>query len=123
MLSDIGEYEKALADIDKTIELNDGVLLPGYQDSRAYIHLSMGELEQALADYQALLDGDLRFAQALLGAGIVHGMLGNDEQAAMLIDEAMEQLREDLTDKVPDPQLAALLELAAAYSGAEADSR
>ena len=41
----------------------------------------------------------------------------------MLIEEAMEQLREDLADKVPDPQLAALLEMAAAYSGAEADSR
>ena len=117
MLSDIGEYEKALADIDRTIELNDGVLLPGYQDTRAYIYLSMGELEQALADYQALLDGDLRFAQALLGAGIVHGMLGNDEQAAMLVEEAMEQLRQDLADKVPDPQLAALLEMAAAFSG------
>ncbi len=116
MLSDIGEYEQALADIDRTIELNDGVLLPGYQDTRAFIYLSMGELEQALADYQALLDGDLRFAQALLGAGIIHGMLGYGGQAAMLIEEAMEQLREDLADKVPDPQLAALLEMAAAFS-------
>ena len=92
ILAGIGEYDSALADIDKTIELHDGQLLPNIQDSRGFIYLKMGDLENARADYQAILDQDLRFAYALLGAGVVYGQLGDEEKAAMLIDEAMEQL-------------------------------
>ena len=95
ILAGIGEYDRALADIDKTIEINEGDLLPNIQDSRGYIYLKMGDLENAQADYEAILDQNLRFAYALLGAGVVYGRLGDEEKAAMLIDEAMEQLEEE----------------------------
>ena len=119
ILADIGEYDRALADIDKTIELNDGELLPHIQDSRAYIYLSKGDLEKAQADYEAILDKDLRFPHALLGAGVVYGRLGDEEKAAMLIGEAMEVLNEAMTEETleaADPQLLALLEMAEPFS-------
>ena len=84
----------------------------------------MGDLENARADYQAILDQDLRFAYALLGAGVVYGQLGDEEKAAMLIDEAMEQLEEEERSLMaPNPQLAALLEMAEEFSGEEVDSQ
>ena len=124
ILAGIGEYDSALADIDKTIELHDGQLLPNIQDSRGFIYLKMGDLENARADYQAILDQDLRFAYALLGAGVVYGQLGDEEKAAMLIDEAMEQLEEEERSLMaPNPQLAALLEMAEEFSGEEVNSQ
>ena len=124
ILAGIGEYDRALADIDKTIELHDGQLLPNIQDSRGFIYLKMGDLENARADYQAILDQDLRFAYALLGAGVVYGQLGDEEKAAMLIDEAMEQLEEEERSLMaPNPQLAALLEMAEEFSGEEVNSQ
>ena len=124
ILAGIGEYDSALADIDKTIGLHDGQLLPNIQDSRGFIYLKMGDLENARADYQAILDQDLRFAYALLGAGVVCGQLGDEEKAAMLIDEAMEQLEEEERSLMaPNPQLAALLEMAEEFSGEEVNSQ
>ena len=124
ILAGFGEYDRALADIDKTIELNEGDLLPNIQDSRGYIYLKMGDLENAQADYDAILDQNLRFAYALLGAGVVYGRLGDAEKAVMLIDEAMEQLEEEGRSlKAPNPQLAALLEMAEEFSAEEVDSQ
>ncbi len=124
ILAGFGEYDRALADIDKTIELNEGDLLPNIQDSRGYIDLKMGDLENAQADYDAILDQNLRFAYALLGAGVVYGRLGDAEKAVMLIDEAMEQLEEEGRSlKAPNPQLAALLEMAEEFSGEEVGSQ
>ncbi len=123
MLTDNGEYDRALADIEKAIELNDGELPPYMQDTRGYIYLSMGELEKALADYEAVLEQDMRFIHTLLGAGIIHAQFGDKEKAAELIDEAMERRERFLEDGDPDPQLAALLEMAAEFTGEKADSQ
>lgn len=113
MLVDIGAYERALADIERTIAINDGELLPHIQDSRGYIYLRMGQLEKARADFEEILGQDLRFAYALLGAGIAYGRLGEEEMAVALIGEAMEQLEEQrLSLEFPNPQMASLLQMA-----------
>jgi len=50
--------------------------------------------------------------------------LGDEEKAAKMIDEAMAQKEEsELALEAPDPQLASLLEMAAAFSGEEAQSQ
>ena len=124
MLSQNGEFERALADVDMAIELLDGELPSGLQDSRGYVYLKMGEWEKALADFEAVLDSDYLIPHARLGAGISHGHLGNNEKAVELIDKAMEQLEEiELALEAPDPQLADLLQMAAEFSGEEADSQ
>ena len=124
MLSQNGEFERALADIEKAIELHAGELPSHLQDTRGYVYLRMGELEKALADFEAILDNDHLLTYALLGAAIIHGRMGDNEKAVELIDRAMERLAEyELALEAPDPQLADLLEMAAEFSGEEADSQ
>ncbi len=94
------------------------------QVTRGYVYLRMGELEKAPSDFEAILDNAHLLTYALQGAGVIRGRMGDNEKAVEPIDRAMEQLEEyELALEAPDPQLADLLEMAAGFSGEEADSQ
>ena len=67
-------YEQALADVEKALELTE----PGrreyvaYLDTRAHIYLNSGEYEKAKSDYDAVLERGLDHPAPFLGAGLTY---------------------------------------------------
>ena len=58
----LGQYDKALADVDKAIAINPNsrIIYSHYYD-RGRIHDAMGNTEKALADYSASIEADEKF--------------------------------------------------------------
>lgn len=117
MRASAGDYEGALEDMARIVELeDDDELLPHYLDSRAYIYLKMEDYEAAKADYDAALADDFKSPYVLFGAGIVYARLGMMDEAIEMLEYGAE-LYEDLADEqeYPSPQLADLIEMAGEY--------
>lgn len=107
------KYDDALTDLEEYEALNDGELAPGVIDTRAFVYLMKGDLENAKADYQETYRKDFRSAYTLLGGGIIYAKLGDLAQAKALITEGYEQLQDDeVEERTLNPQLRTLLELA-----------
>ncbi len=100
-------YEQALADVEKALELSE----PGrreylaYLDTRAHIYLNTGEYEKAKADYDAVLERGLDYPAPFLGAGLTYAALGENERAIELLQQGLERVAEE---QHPDPQLTDL---------------
>ena len=100
-------YEQALADVEKALELSE----PGrreylaYLDTRAHIYLNTGEYEKAKSDYDAVLERGLDYPAPFLGAGLTYAALGENERAIELLQQGLERVAEE---QHPDPQLTDL---------------
>ena len=53
---------------------------PSYLDTRGYVYYRLGDLDTALADFQAALDGGETFAY--YGRGLIHQARGEDGAAS-----------------------------------------
>lgn len=82
------QLSRALEDCNKAIQLESTNRFA--MDSRALVHLKLGDLAAALADYQAAYDANETYAHALYGRGIVRLWLGQ-------ADEGRADLRRALT--------------------------
>lgn len=111
ILADLGEFDAAMADVDAVAELYGGELIAAYRDTLAYIYLLMDDPVRALAEYTTIMDQDVSNEYTLLGAGVAHQRLGEQEQAEAYFSEGRGLLADSMFDK-PDPQLQRLLEMA-----------
>jgi eukaryotic-like serine/threonine-protein kinase len=75
----VKEYNKALADYNKAIELD--ASQPGFFVGRGKVYEEKGQFEQALADFSKALELDADNAAAHLGKGRTFGMQKNYEKA------------------------------------------
>ncbi|MEM7124902.1 MAG: tetratricopeptide repeat-containing serine protease family protein [Chloroflexota bacterium] len=106
-----GDYELALAELEISEEKNGGELEPNVLDTRGFVYLLIGDFEKAKEDYDAIFDQDIRFAYALVGAGIAYYNLGEVDEGLDLLEEGMADFTAEAVEN-PDPQLRALLKLA-----------
>jgi tetratricopeptide (TPR) repeat protein len=86
--SDLGEYERAIADFDSAIELD-----PGFAQaftSRGIAYSYLGEYERAIADFDNAIELDPSFLQAFTNRGIAYSNLGEYERAIVDFDSAIE---------------------------------
>ena len=100
-------YEQALADVEKALELTelgrrDYV---AYLNTRAHIYLNSGEYEKAKADYDAVLERGLDHPAPFLGAGLTYAALGQTQRAIELLQQGVERAAEE---QHLDPQLTDL---------------
>ena len=70
------ELELALADCNTALQL--GRADAGTLDSRGFVYLRLGRLDEAIADYDAALKADPRHASSLYGRGIAKLRKGDD---------------------------------------------
>jgi tetratricopeptide (TPR) repeat protein len=73
------DYERALADLNRALELEPQ--LPGVWDNRARVWFSQGEFTRALADFDQALQLNPRFVAALAGRGVTYLRLGQIAEA------------------------------------------
>jgi tetratricopeptide (TPR) repeat protein len=81
------DYERALADLNRALELDRR--LPAVWDDRARVWFSRGEFTRALADFDQALRLDPRSAEALAGRGVTYlrlNRLAEGELSARCLD-------------------------------------
>lgn len=106
-----GDYDGALEDLAQYEEMVQDDMPPYVLNTRAYVHLRSGAVEEARADYDEALAADYQTPATLLGAGVTYARLGLMEEALPLLEYGMEQL-EEAEYEVVDPQLADVLAMA-----------
>jgi tetratricopeptide (TPR) repeat protein len=84
----LGEYEKAIADLDQAIELDPEYALAYNHRGAAYF--SLGEYEKAIADYDRAIELDPEYAMAYNNRGYAYLNLGEYEKAIADWDQAIE---------------------------------
>ena len=83
-----GEYQKAIANFDKAIEL-DPKLAPAY-NNRGWAYIELGEYEQGIADCNKAIELDPNLALAYSNRGLAYVRLGQYEQAITDCSKAIE---------------------------------
>ena len=83
-----GEYDRAIADFDKAIEIN-----PKY--ARAYFgrggtYAKKGGLDEAIANFDKAIEIDPKFAPAYFGRGTAYGTKGDLDRAIADYDKAIQ---------------------------------
>ena len=70
----MGQHEAALADCNRSLALqpSDATL-----DSRGFVYLKLGQLDNAIADYNAALKANPKLATSLYGRGVAETKKGN----------------------------------------------
>ena len=107
----LGDYDRALSDLNGASTLAEGSLTWDAWETLAFVHLRMGDFVAAAMDYNDLLDyADWPSPHALMGAGIAHAELSENDIALDLLTDGM-QAAYDL-GAVRDPQLEILYEMA-----------
>jgi tetratricopeptide (TPR) repeat protein len=84
---ELGEYDKAIADFDKAIELN-----PEYAvayNNRGFVYQNQGEHDKATADFDEAIALDPEFAMAYNNRGFTYLKMEQFEQAIADFDEAI----------------------------------
>jgi tetratricopeptide (TPR) repeat protein/predicted aspartyl protease len=102
------DLDKALADCDAAIRQDRA---PAYLDSRGLVHLRLGQLKEAIDDYDAALRAAPKTAWSLYGRGLAKKRLGQtaegeaDIQAAVALQPKLPELarRMGLLDQPPAP--------------------
>jgi tetratricopeptide (TPR) repeat protein len=74
-----GEYERAIEDYDRAIDIDPDDAL-AYND-RGVAYFALGEYERAIEDYDRAIEIDPDFDLPYYGRGFAHKQLGNTEQA------------------------------------------
>ena len=103
----MGNYDQALADVTKSLEL-----LPDISnliDTRGYVYLKLGQYDNARLDYEEIFNRGLEPPYYLLGGGVAYANLGESDKASPLLEQGLEET-EGVT--APDPQLADLIAMA-----------
>ena len=104
----LGDYEQALADANKALELqptdNSFII-----DTRGYVYLKAGQYEEAKQDYEELFARGFDHPAAILGGGLAYANLGDSIKAIGLLEPGLEEAKRV---QFPDPQLTDLIALA-----------
>ena len=75
-----GQYDQAIADYNKAIEINPGYAMAYYNRGRAYA-IGTGQYDQAIADYNKAIEINPMFISAYKNRGLVMMKLGNTKMA------------------------------------------
>jgi tetratricopeptide (TPR) repeat protein len=104
-----GDLQEALADANRAVELCQSAAcddLPNILDTRGYAFLKLARYRSALEDYQQALDSGSQYPTVLLGRGLAHAALGENDQA---LDD-LKTLRDPVQVRVAaDPELKELV--------------
>jgi tetratricopeptide (TPR) repeat protein len=88
------DLDKALADCNAAIQRDRN---PAYLDSRGLVHLRLGQLQEAIEDYDAALRAAPKMAWSLYGRGLAKKRLGRTAEGEADIQAAVA-----LAPKLPD---------------------
>ena len=91
----VGRLDAALADCNESLRLKSQ---PAVLDTRGLVYLKMGEIDKAIADYDAALNGDPKLAGSLYGRGLAKRKRG-DAAGADLDIAAAKALRPTIADE------------------------
>ncbi len=91
-----GQDQAALADCNQSLALqpNDAAL-----DSRGFVYLKLGQLDNAIADYNAALKGNPKLATSLYGRGVAETKKG-DANAGGADIAAAKAIQADIADQM-----------------------
>ena len=103
-----GRLDAALSDVNTALRLKPGSL--NTLDSRGYIFLKAGQYRNAKQDYNLVINGGFEDSYTLLGAGLAHAGLGENDLARELLERGL-ALFAGKTDTCPDPQISDLVQM------------
>jgi tetratricopeptide (TPR) repeat protein len=83
-----GQWQKALADYSKAIEINSEWALA--YNSRGIVYENIGQWEKAIADYSKAIENDPKYGYAYNNRGIVYCKLGQWDKAIVDCSKAIE---------------------------------
>jgi tetratricopeptide (TPR) repeat protein len=82
-----GEYDRAIADFDKALELNPSGVMA--YDNRGAAYYSKGEYDRAIADFDKALGLDPKYAKAYNNRGVAYDNKGEYDRAIADEDKAI----------------------------------
>ena len=78
-LAEAGQYEQAIVEFDKAIELDPNY--PKVYANRGLAYSSLGEYDKAIADYSKAIELDSNYAKAYYNRGLAYKSQGREAEA------------------------------------------
>jgi tetratricopeptide (TPR) repeat protein len=78
-----------------------------YVNNRGIVYSDMGDIDQAMANFEKAIELDPEFTLAHYNRGLAYGKIGNLDQAIIEFDRAIEQDPNDVVSRLSCPNKVA----------------